>query len=46
MVTSKTTDVNLGSRGVSGDSSRMGTVPSLSSWATSVLEQAPSGQRP
>lgn len=46
VLTSKPTEVNLGSRGVSGDPSRMGTVPSLSSWATSVPEQSPAGQRP
>lgn len=38
------TDVSLGEQWGQWDSSRMGTVPSLGSWATAVSEQTPTGR--
>lgn len=49
VVMAETSDANRGVGGVQRGhwgSSRMGTVPSLSSWVTVVPEQAPAGQRP
>lgn len=48
VVTAKTSDANSGGAGTEGSLrfSTMGTVPSLSSWAIVLPEQAPAGQRP